>query len=283
VRERALATGLFNAGSNVGAVVAPLAVPWIALRWGWRPAFLLTGALGFLWIVPWLLIYREAPAAEGEGSAPAPRIPWLQLIPHRQTWALMLARFLTDPFWWFYLYWVPKFLHTHHHIELAGLALPLLIIYLAADVGSVCGGWISAVLIRRGWSVNAARKTAMLIAAVSIVPVAAAPWVSNLWTVVALLGLATAGHQGWSANIFTMVSDMFPKQAVASMVGLSGFAGSIAGMLVASATGLLLQFTGSYVPVFAAAASAYLLALGLLHLIVPDLARVDPAAGGECA
>ena len=278
-KERALATGLFNSGSNVGAIIGPLVVPWIALHWSWRWAFILTGALGFLWIAPWLLLYRRPPVSTDTASSPA-RIPWSHLIPHRVTWALVVARFLTDPVWWFYLYWVPKFLNQHNGIDLGQLAPPLIVIYVAADVGSIFGGWLSSTLIKRGWTSSSARKAAMLVCALLVTPIAAAPWLSNLWAEVALLSLATAGHQGWSANLYTLVSDVFPKQAVASVVGLSGFAGSVGGMVVASATGLILQATGSYVVVFAWGASAYIIALGLLQLIQPQFTPVDFGAEG---
>jgi len=177
--------------------------------------------------------------------------------------------------WWFYLYWIPKFLNQHHGIDLEQLALPLILIYVAADVGSIFGGWLSSTLLKRGWTAGSARKMALLVCALLVTPIVAAPWVSNLWAVVALLCLATAGHQGWSANLYTLVSDVFPKQAVASVVGLSGFGGSIGGMLVSSATGLILQATGSYVAVFAWGASAYVIALGLLQLISPQFTTVD--------
>jgi MFS transporter, ACS family, hexuronate transporter len=278
--ERALATGLFNSGSNVGAIIGPLIVPWIALHWSWRWAFVLTGAIGFLWIAPWLLLYRRPRVSPEDTASTAARIPWSHLIPHRATWALIVARFLTDPVWWFYLYWVPKFLNQHNGIDLGQLAPPLIVIYVAADVGSIFGGWLSSLLLKRGWTSSSARKTAMLVCALLVTPIAAAPWLSNLWAEVALLSLATAGHQGWSANLYTLVSDVFPKQAVASVVGLSGFAGSIGGMLVASATGLILQTTGSYVAVFAWGASAYIIALGLLHLIQPQFTPVDLGAAG---
>jgi MFS transporter, ACS family, aldohexuronate transporter len=230
--------------------------------------------------LPWLLIYRRPPVAPGEtGASAAVRIPWLRLIPHRATWALLIAKFLTDPVWWFYLYWTPKFLHAHHGIELDQLALPLIMIYVSADLGSIFGGWLSSMLMQCGWTSNAARKTAMLVCALLVTPIVFAPWVSDLWSAVLLLSLATAGHQGWSANVFTLVSDVFPKQAVASVVGLSGFAGSIGGMLVASATGMLLQATGSYVLVFAWGGSAYLIALGLVHLVMPRFTTVDLGTG----
>ena len=267
-KERALATGIFNSGSNVGAIIGPLAVPWIALTWGWRWAFVLTGALGFAWLAPWLLIYRRPPVTSE--SAEAQSIPWAQLIPHRATWALVIARFLTDPVWWFYLYWVPKFLYKHNGIDLEQLALPLILIYVAADIGSIFGGWLSSALLKRGWAPGPARKIALLVCALLVTPIVAAPRVTGLWGVVALLCCATAGHQGWSANLYTLVSDVFPKNAVASVVGLAGFAGSVGGMLIASATGLILQLTGSYVPVFAWGASAYVIALTLLHAIAPQ-------------
>jgi ACS family hexuronate transporter-like MFS transporter len=278
--ERALATGLFNSGSNVGAIIGPLIVPWIALNWGWRWAFVLTGSIGFLWIAPWLLLYRRPQVSPEEAATSNARIPWSHLIPHRATWALVVARFVTDPVWWFYLYWVPKFLHQQNGIDLGQLALPLIVIYVAADVGSIFGGWLSSLLIKRGWTSSSARKTAMLVCALLVTPIAAAPWLSDLWAEVALLSLATAGHQGWSANVYTLVSDVFPKQAVASVVGLAGFAGSIGGMIVASATGLILQTTGSYVAVFAWGASAYVIALGLLQLIQPHFTPVDLGPAG---
>jgi ACS family hexuronate transporter-like MFS transporter len=280
-RERALATGLFNSGSNVGAIIGPLAVPWIAVRWSWRWAFILTGAIGFLWIALWLLLYRRPPVSREDEGAIAARIPWSRLIPHRVTWALVIARFMTDPVWWFYLYWVPKFLNQNNGIDLGQLTLPLIVIYVAADMGSIFGGWLSSMLLKRGWTSSSSRKTAMLVCALLVTPIAAAPWLSNLWAEVALLSLATAGHQGWSANLYTLVSDVFPKQAVASVVGLSGFGGSIGGMLVASATGLILQATGSYVAVFAWGASAYVIALGLLQLIQPQFTPVDLDSTGS--
>ena len=279
-KERALATGLFNSGSNVGAIIGPLIVPWIALHWSWRWAFVLTGALGFLWIAPWLLLYRRPDVSPKVTASTVARIPWSRLIPHRVIWALIVARFMTDPVWWFYLYWVPKFLYQHNGIDLGQLALPLIVIYVAADVGSIFGGWLSSMLLKRGWTSSSARKSAMLVCALVVTPIAAAPWLSNLWAEVALLSLATAGHQGWSANLYTLVSDVFPKQAVASVVGLAGFAGSVGGMLVASATGLILQTTGSYVAVFVWGASAYVIALGLLQLIHPQFTPVDFGPAG---
>jgi ACS family hexuronate transporter-like MFS transporter len=285
-RERALATGVFNAGSNIGAILAPLAVPWIAIAYGWRYAFLATGAVGFVWLVFWLAMYdlphhhKRVSGAElkhifSDPPEPSTRIPWSRLLLRRQSIGLLLARFITDPVWWFYLYWTPKFLHAKYGLTLDQVGLPLVVIYLAADAGSVFGGWLSGFLIGRGWSVNAARKGAILVCAAIIAPIAFTPWVTQVWVAVALLSLATAGHQGWAANIFTVVSDMYPRRAVSSMVGLCGFGGSVGGMLVASATGFILERTGSYVPVFALAGSAYFVALAIIHWTAPRLAPVD--------
>jgi ACS family hexuronate transporter-like MFS transporter len=281
-KERALATGIFNSGSNVGAIVAPLTVPWIALNYGWQWAFIITGSIGFVWLAFWLALYRrpeehprlskaELAYIQSDPAEPVTKIPWLRLLPHRQTWAFAAGKFLTDPVWWFFLFWLPKFLNENHGLTLTGLGIPLVIIYVAADFGSIGGGYLSSVLIKRGWSVNAGRKTAMLICALCVVPIIFAVRASNLWVAVALISLATAAHQGWSANLFTLVSDMFPRRVVGSVVGIGGFAGSISGMLIATITGLLLQWTGSYVPIFIFASSAYLFALLVIQLLVPRL------------
>lgn len=284
-KERALATGVFNSGTNVGAVVAPLTVPWVAIHWGWRWAFVFTGFFSATWVICWLVFYRR-PQEHKRLSAselnyilsdpvePSVKIPWLRLLPHRQTWAFVLGKTLTDPIWWFYLFWLPKFLNTTHGITLTKLGPPLVAIYVAADVGSVGGGWLSSSLIKRGWSINRARKTAMLICALCVVPVMFASKVSGLWPAVALIGLATAAHQGWSCNIFTTASDMFPKQAVASVVGLGGFGGAVGGMCIASLTGFILQATHSYVPIFFIAGSMYLFALIIVQILAP---RLEPA------
>lgn len=284
-RERALATGIFNSGSNVGAVVGPAVVPWIALTWSWQAAFVITGAIGFLWLALWYWFY-EAPerhprlsAAELAHIRSDPEeaitpIPWMRVASHREAWAFALGKFLTDPVWWFYLYWIPKFLNEHHGLTLSKLGPPLIAIYLLADVGSIGGGWLSSHLIKRGATVNRARKTAMLVCALAVTPIAFASQVSGMWTATLLVGLAAAAHQGWSANIFTLASDMFPRRAVGSVVGLGGMAGSIGGMLVATATGWILQLTGSYHVIFAIAASLYLVALLLFHLLVPVIRPV---------
>jgi len=284
-KERALAIGIFNSGTNVGAVAAPLVVPWIAIHYGWRWAFLATGLTDLAWLGCWLAIYHrpeeqprlsraEFDYIRSDPTEPSAKIPWRRLFPYRQTWAFAFAKFLTDPIWWFYLYWLPKFLNQTHGISLAKIGPPLVLIYLAADAGSVAGGWLSSSLLRHGWSVNRARKTAMLICACVVTPVFFASMTSHLWVIVALVGAAAAGHQGWSANLFATAGDMFPEHAVGSVVGIGGTLGAIGGMLLASGAGLILQLTGSYVPMFVIASSAYLVALAVIQLAAPKLEPV---------
>jgi ACS family hexuronate transporter-like MFS transporter len=287
-RERALATGIFNSGTNIGAIVTPLVVPWITLTWGWYWAFIVTGLLGFLWLAFWLPLYRRPEQHPRLGAAelahirsdPAEtpvHIPWSRLIAYRQTWAFMIGKFLTDPIWWLYLFWIPDFFNRNHGLDLKTIGPPLVAIYLIADVGSIGGGWLSSSLIKRGWSINAARKLAMLICALAVVPMVFASGAKDLWMAVALVSIAAAAHQGWSANLFTTASDMFPRQAVGSVVGLGGMAGAVGGMLIAKLTGYLLDATGSYLPVFFIAAFAYLVGLAIIHILVPRLepARID--------
>jgi ACS family hexuronate transporter-like MFS transporter len=281
-RERALATGIFNAGSNVGAILAPLLVPIVTITFGWRAAFLFTGVLSLTWLITWLIVYRPAGEHASVSSQelayirsdppdPVMRVPWGQILRHPQAWAFIVAKFMTDPIWWFFLFWLPKFLNSEYGLTLTALGPPLIAIYLMADVGSIGGGWLAARFIKRGWSVNRARKGAMLICALAVTPIVFAAHASSLWVAVVLVGLATAGHQGWSANVFTLTSDMFPRHAVGSVVGIGGFAGAVGGMLISTFTGFLLQTTGSYVPVFIMAGSAYLAALVLIHFLAPKL------------
>lgn len=285
--ERALAVGIFNAGSNVGAVVAPIAVPWLALTWGWRAAFIATGAVGFVWLVFWLAIYRgpaehpkvspsELAHIRSDAEDKVERIPWLQLLRYRQTWAFLLGKALTDPVWLFYLFWLPKFLYSGWGVSLSGLAAPLVAIYVFADVGSVAGGWFSSALIKRGWSVNRARKTAMLVAALLIVPTLMAPRMTNMWAAVALVSVAAAAHQWWSANLFTTVSDMFPRSAVGSVIGIGGFGGAMAGFLFQKSTGRILEATGGkYGVIFLICGVVYVGAWVIVNLLAPKLDRVD--------
>jgi ACS family hexuronate transporter-like MFS transporter len=285
-RERALATGIFNAGTNVGALVAPAVVPWLTIRFGWQAAFLVTGAIGFVWIVFWLALYeiperkrgldpRERAYIQSDPvESSTEKIPWLKLLRYRQTWAFVLGKFLTDPIWWFYLYWLAKFLNARFGLTLSGLSLPLIAVYLMTDVGSVGGGWASSALIKRGHSVNAARKRVMLACALLVVPVVAAPSSTTVFMAVLLIGVAASAHQAWSANIFTFVSDMFPKRAVGSVTGLGGAAGAAGGMLFASGAGNIIEKTGSYTILFLISGSAYLLALLIIQVLAP---RLEPA------
>jgi ACS family hexuronate transporter-like MFS transporter len=284
-RERALATGIFNAGTNVGAIVTPLVVPWITVQWGWRWAFVITGALGFVWLAFWLLVYRkpeehpriskaELDYIRSDPQESMAKIKWIRLIPHRQTWAFVVGKFMIDPIWWFYLFWVPDFLQRNHGLALIKIGVPIMVIYVIADVGSVAGGWFSSWLIQRGSSVNVARKSAMLLCALCVVPIVFAYRIESLWGAVLLIGLAAAAHQGFSANLFTLTSDMFPAQAVGSVVGMGGMAGAIGGMLIAKIVGYTLQWTGSYMLPFLIAGCSYLLALAAIHLLSP---RLEPA------
>ena len=284
-RERALATGIFNAGSNVGALLTPILAPILVLAFGWRAAFLVTGLSGLVLLILWFLIYRRprehprvtpAELAHIESDPPdAPgRITWLQALKRREAWAFIVGKFLTDPVWWLFLFWLPDFFGKTYGLNLMTFGPPLVAVYLLADVGSVGGGWLSSRLIHRGWSVNRGRKTAMLVCALCVTPISIAVFADNLIAAVAVIGLAAAAHQGWSANLFTLVSDTFPKHAVATVVGLGGFAGAVGGMFIAKVAGWTLEATGSYVPLLAFASVTYLIALGIIHLLTP---RLKPA------
>jgi ACS family hexuronate transporter-like MFS transporter len=291
-RERALATGLFNSGSNLGAIVPSLVVPWITLRYGWRMAFIATGALGFVWLLAWLALYRRpdddktVSAAEltyiksdledtqYPETARETTIPLRKLLKLRQAWAIALGKFFTDPIWWVYLFWMPDFLNRNLGLNLAGTRLPLFVIYSGACVGSIGGGWLSGSLLKRGWTVNGSRKTALLLCALAVTPIMIAAHTKTAWLAVFVIAIAAGAHQGWSANIYTLVSDMFPKNAVGSVVGFGTAAGAIGGMLVAKAVGYILQGTGSYVPVFLMAGLAYLVAFSFIQVLAP---RLHPA------
>jgi ACS family hexuronate transporter-like MFS transporter len=287
-RERALATGIFNAGTNVGVILTPLIVPIIVISYGWYWAFILTGLLGFIWLLFWLRYFGtpethprlsrdEFAYIRSDPPDPGGRVSWARLLPLRQTWAVAAAKFLTDPVWWLYLFWVPDFLNRNYGLDLKSMGPPLIAIYLIADVGSVAGGWLSSHFLKRGWPVNRSRKVAMLLFACTVTPIVFASQVSSLWVAVGLVGLAAASHQAWSANVYTLASDMFPKQAVGSVIGLAGMAGALGGFFIADITSRLLHATGSYVIVFFIAGSAYLVALGVVHLLVP---RLEPARLG---
>jgi MFS transporter, ACS family, hexuronate transporter len=282
-RERATATGIFNAGANVGATVAILAVPWLTKQWGWPAAFLTTGALGFIWLVFWIVIYRR-PADHTKVSKdelsliqsdPPDRLestPWVRLLPLRETWTFSAGKFMTDGVWWFFLFWLPKYLQETFGLSLAQVVVPTLVVYIIADVGSVFGGWLSSSLIGRGWSLNAARKTAMLACALSVTPLFYAPYSKHMWLTVAIISLAAAAHQGWSANLFTLTSDMFPRAAVGSVVGIGAAFGALGSVLMQQAAGYIVTLTHSYFLMFMICGSVYLLGLGIMHLLSPRLA-----------
>ena len=280
-KERAFATGLFNSGSTIGAIIGPLLIPFLYIKFGWQAAFIVTGLFGFVWIVFWLWGYHspEKKAAREEllhilsDNEPEKSVPvsWAQLLKHKQTLGICLGRFLTDPVWWFFLYWLPKYLSGPLGVDIQGLRIPLIIIYTLSSVGGIGGGWLSSFFIKRGKSIDFARKTTILIVAFLVVPVFLLSYFPSLVLAVALIGLAAAAHQGWSSNIFTVVSDIFPKSMVGSMVGLTGFAGAIGGILFAPAVGWILELTGNYQIIFAFASIAYLLAWLSLKVFVPKI------------
>jgi MFS transporter, ACS family, hexuronate transporter len=290
--ERSLATGIFNSGANVGAVLAPLIVPWVTLHYGWHAAFLATGAFSLLWILLWYSKYRKpsdhrtltgselrhiySEAAEQMG----PSAPWAQLLGVRQTWAFSIPKFLTDPIWWFFLFYLPSYFSDRFHLDLGHLGLPLIIVYSASTIGSIGGGWLPSVFNRLGFSAANARLAAMLFCACAVVPIFTLNYLRSEWVAIALLSLAAAAHQGWSANLYTTVSDMFPRSAVGSIAGIGGMAGAVGGALMMNYAGYILQLTGSYATLFAIAASAYLLALVILVLLAPGLKKVGLKKAG---
>ncbi len=282
-RERALATGIFNSGANIGNIAVPLIVPFLVAAFSWRGAFVVTGAMGLVWLAAWLILYRRPELHPGVSkgeldlilSDPVEKtesVPWSKVLPLKETWVFAIGKFLTDPIWWFYLFWLPRYLQTTFGLSLSANRLPLVVVYSISTVGSIGGGWISSALLSRGRSANFARKTALLICALSVLPIFMAPYLHHLWLVVAVVGLATAAHQGWSANLFTLPSDLFPKAAVASVIGIGGMAGAIGGVLLQLATGYIVGITHSYVPLFVIACLAYPLALLIINAITPKLA-----------
>jgi ACS family hexuronate transporter-like MFS transporter len=283
-RERALATGLFNSGSTVGAIFAPLLVSAITAAYGWRASFVALGAVGFVWLALWVVLYRRpvrSRTLDGDASAAsadeddAPALSWLRLLGFRQTWAYNIQSLCVQPIWWFYLFWLPKFFAARFHLELQKSAPLLAVTYAMSMLGSVSGGLLSAFLLRRGWSVNAGRKTALLACALLTVPMVGVARVGSVYVATFLIGLTLAGMQGWASNAYTIVSDLFPKRTVASVVGLGSACGSVAAMVMAMVVGEVLQRTGSYQIPFLIAGLSLPLAVALLHLLVP---RWDPVA-----
>ncbi len=303
-KERAFATGIFNSGSNVGAIIAPLTVPWIAVHLGWRWAFVITGAIGLIWLLFWFIIYqvpakhkrlskaeydyihsdKDEATVSANTAGVVERVSWFRLLSFKQTWAFVLGKFLTDPVWWFYLFWLPAFLKAQYGLTGTDVALPIALVYTMSSVGSIGGGWLPLFLINKGWPVFKARKTSMLIYAFCVVPVVFAQWLGsyNMWYAVLIIGFAAAAHQAWSANIFTTTSDMFPKATVASVTGLGGMSGAVGGILIASLAGKLFDHykalgtieTGYYI-MFTICGMAYIVAWLVMHFLVPRLKPIE--------
>ncbi|MCC6280634.1 MAG: MFS transporter [Saprospiraceae bacterium] len=293
-KERAFANGLFNAGTNIGAVLAPLAVPLILGVWGWRGAFVITGAIGFIWLIFWQLLYNSPEKTPGINAAelayirsdaeePATDekpVRWAQLFRLRQTWAYVFGKLLTDPIWWFFLFWLPSYFASTFQLDLKKPSLALALVYTATTVGSIGGGYLSGWLIKKGWPVFRARKTVLFIFALCVVPIIAARYTTNIWQAVALISLAMAAHQAWSANMYATISDMFPRKAISSVAGIGGMAGSVGGILFPLLVGYLLDLyktagniTAGYNLLFIVSGCAYLLAWGVMHLLAPRMER----------
>jgi ACS family hexuronate transporter-like MFS transporter len=303
-KERALATGIFNSGANIGAIIAPLTVPFIAVAWGWRWAFVITGSVGFIWLVLWLIFYEIPTRQKRLGKAEldyinsdaderdktdklteSPQASWAKLLSYKQTWAFSIGKFLTDPIWWFYLFWLPDFLESQYGLKGTAIALPVALVYTISTFGSIYGGYLPKSLIEKNWPVFKARKTSMLIYAFAVVPIIFAQILGsvNMWLAVIIIGLAASAHQAWSANIFTTVSDMFPKKAVGSVTGIGGMFGSIGSVLLSLLVQKNLfvhyraihQIETAYYIMFFVCGGAYLLAWCIMHLLIPKMKPVD--------
>jgi ACS family hexuronate transporter-like MFS transporter len=291
-KERALATGIFNSGANIGAVFAPILVPTILALYGWQEAFIITGAIGFVWLIFWLYYYEiptrhkkvtEAELAHihsdnEEDTSNEKPITWGTLFRVRQTYVFIAGKLLTDPIWWFFLFWLPSYFSTSFNLDLKKPGWPLVIIYMATSIGSIGGGYLSSYFIQKGWPVYKARKTAMFIFALCVLPIMSAKYATNMWVAVALISLAAAAHQAWSANIFTVASDMFPKKAISSVVGIGGMAGSIGGVLFPIFVGYILETyrllgdsTAGYNIIFFVCGLMYMLAWAVMHFISPKM------------
>lgn len=296
-KERALATGIFNSGTSIGAVVAPLLVPWILGVYGWQEAFLITGTLGFIWLLFWWIFY-EIPSKqkrlkqpefdfihsdnEPEFSESAVKLKWSQLLCLRQTWVFIVGKVLTDPIWWFFLFWLPAYFSDTFNLDLTKPSLHLAVIYAATTVGSIGGGYLSSYFIKKGWPVLKARKTTLLIAAIAVTPIFLAKFATDIWIAVGIIGLATAAHQAWSANIFTIVSDIVPKKAVSSVAGIGGMSGSIASTLFPLLVGSLLAYYKNlgniklgYDILFIICGCAYLLAWIIIQMLTKRMKQID--------
>ncbi|HEY8747298.1 MAG TPA: MFS transporter [Tepidisphaeraceae bacterium] len=287
-RERALGMGVVNSGTIAGAVLVPLVVPPLVVRFGWRAAFVFTGLIGLLWLFFWLPVYgpprghkrvsaRELALIESDPPETSTSVRWATLLTFPQTWAFVIGKFLTDPLWWFYMTWFPSFLNKQYGLNISQIGTPLFVIYGMATVGSLAGGWLSSAMLKNGFGVNASRKTAMLVCALAVVPVVFAANVTGLWTSVMLMGLATAAHQGFSSNLYTLVPDMFPKHACGSVAGIGGSAGYMGATLFSSLTGLIVgRWTNqNYSVLFIIAGLGYLVSFIIIQILAP---RLEPAA-----
>ncbi|MEO7052811.1 MAG: MFS transporter [Rhodanobacter sp.] len=274
-QERSVALGIMNAAPNIGAVVTPLVVPWLALTYGWREAFIITGSAGFVWLAVWLAM-PKSPRPIAAAAVPAPAaVPWRQLLADRYTWVMALGKLLTDPVWWLLLFWIPDFFHHRYQLNMAHIGLPIALIYFMAMLGAFFGGWFQALLIRRGFTVNAARKIPMLIAALLVLPLPLVLLASNYWVAALLVGTALAGHQAFSTNLFGLAADAFPHHEVGSVIGVAAFAGNVGGLVILFIAGILLDRYHNYLPLFGYAAIAYLAALAVMHWIAPRFRLID--------
>jgi ACS family hexuronate transporter-like MFS transporter len=284
-KERAFAIGVFNAGANIGAIVTPLVVPLMVVAWGWRMAFVVTGVVSFVWLIAWWAMYRsprehkkvsEAELAwiEQDPADPVKPLGYLAVLTRRETWAYSLGKFFIDPIWWFFLFWLPGYLFKQYDLNLLTFGLPLAAIYLISDFGSIAGGWMSSRLMKAGKSANYARKLTMFVCACAVTPIFFATSISNVWVAVLIIGIATAAHQAFSANLYALPSDLFPRGAVGSVVGIGGTVGAVGGILMAFYAGEVLERLGTYTPLFAVAGSAYFIALLAVHLLSPKLEPV---------
>lgn len=296
-KERALATGIFNSGTSIGAVVAPILVPWLLGAYGWQQAFVITGALGFVWLIFWWFFY-EIPSKQKRLSAEeyafihsdnevvedetAKPIKWAALLKIKQTWVFIIGKFLTDPIWWFFLFWLPSYFSTTFALDLKKPSIHLVVIYTATTFGSIGGGYLSSYLIRKGWTPFKARKASLLIAAIVVMPIVLAKYATDIWAAVAIISVAAAAHQAWSSNIFTVVSDLFPKRAVSSVVGIGGFVGSMGSTLFPLVVGSLLDYYkaagnigAGYNILFIICGCTYLIAWLCIHLLTKNLRPVE--------
>lgn len=295
-KERALANGFFDSGANIGAVLAPLIIPWLLGRYGWRPAFIITGALGLIWLVTWRIVFalpskhkkvsREEVAyihSDREATEEtASRISWGKLFGLRPTWTFIIGKFFTDPIWYFFMYWLPSYFSSTFHLDLTHPAPPLIIVYSAATVGAIGGGYLSSKLIKKGWAVYKARKFALLMSALAVLPIFAARYTLDIWMVVGLISLSIAGNAAWSANIYTVVSDMLPGKAVSSVIGIGGMAGAVGGVLFPMGVGAVLDYykgihniRAGYDIIFIFCSLSFIIAWVLIHLVTPKMEPVD--------